>query len=87
MVCYVLTVINEFTHELMPVMVYDSKEKALAGALADFEELVSTNGWDELTKDTVEKCKRKLVENIEEFDFAYIDEFDTLYRIEQCRIN
>ena len=87
MVCYVLNVINEFTRVLMPVRVYDSKEKALAGAFEDFEELVSTNGWDGLTKETIEKCKRKLVDNLEDFDFAYIDEFDTVYRIEQCKIN
>lgn len=87
MVCYVLIVINEVTHELEHILVYDSKEKALAGAFEDFEELISVYGWVGITEDTIEKYKRKFVEELEEFDVAYVEDFETAYYIEQCSMN
>jgi hypothetical protein len=87
MVCYVLIVIDDFNHELVHTMVYDNKDKALAGAFEDFEELVSRDGWDGITEETIEKCKRKFVEDLEEYNVAYVEEFDTIYHIEQCRMN
>lgn len=87
MVCYVLIVINDFTHQIMHTTVYDSREKAFAGALEDFEELVSRDGWVGIPEETIEKYKRKLVEDLEEYDDAYVEDFEVIYHIEPCYIN
>lgn len=87
MVCYVVIGIDEFNHEIMHTTVYDSREKALAGALADFEELVSRDGWVGITEETIEKYKRKFVEDLEEYNVAYVEDFEVIYHIEQCHIN